>query len=169
MIRARTLSFLLVFLMAGTAACGDDDDDGTGVDIMARISGSWQAQSFTYTNDEEPSQSIDVITQLQGALNVTIQESGAFSGTVSVPPVTGQQAVPVSGTLDIDGNHIHVDFDQQTEGLGLFSDFDATFTLGNNNNTFTWTATDVTFDFDLQGPGAAVASDLTVVLARTSS
>lgn len=169
--RLRTASVLALSALA-LAAC---DESTTSVEI-ADLAGSWSATQFEYADPSFPGFSIDAISDAGGTLNVTVQESGAFSGDLRVPGLTvdgtGQTiTVPVGGTFSINGSTLSVDFDAATEALGLFGDFDASFDL--NGDVLTFTTEDTTFDFpdqleELAGIGARgpVPADLTVRLVR---
>jgi uncharacterized protein YhdP len=145
------------------------DDTGTDPIVMADIAGSWEASSFRYTDASNSSLSLDIITQAQGSLDVTIQSSGAFSGTVIIPGTTPDDGLPVRGTLTLnaDAGTIDVDFDATTEGFGLFSDFTAAFTLNEAGTILTWTNSDTSFDFpDQIDPRGEVDAVLVVVLEK---
>lgn len=166
----RTAGVLVLSALALTA-CGDST---TSVEI-ADLAGSWSATRFEYTDQANPFFSIDAISDVGGTLNVDVQESGAFSGSLRVPGLTvdGTGAtitVPVGGTFSINGSTLSVDFDAATEALGLFSDFDASFDLSGDVLTFT---ADTNFDFpdnleELAGIGARgeVPATVTVRLVR---
>lgn len=167
----RTASVLVLSALVLTAC----DESTTSVEI-ADLAGAWTATQFEYSDQAVPGFSIDAISDAGGTLNVTVQESGAFTGDLRVPGLTvdgtGQTiTVPVGGTFSIDGNTLLVDFDAATEALGLFGDFDASFNL--NGDVLTFTTEDTTFDFpdqleELAGIGArgAVPATLTVRLER---
>lgn len=157
-------------LLLGVAALAACDDSGTEPTVtMADLAGSWEASSFRYSDANNSSLSLDIITQAQGSLDLTIQSSGAFAGTVIIPGTTPENGVPVSGTLTLNANAgtIDVDFSTATEQLGLFSDFTADFTLNEAKTRLTWTNPDTSFDFpDQIDPRGEVDAVLVVVLEK---
>lgn len=168
----RTASVLVLSALALTAC----DESTTSVEI-ADLAGSWSATRFEYTDQANPLFSIDAISpEIGGTLNVTVQETGAFSGDLRIPNLTvdgtGQTiTVPVGGTFSIDGSTLSVDFDAATEAIGLLSDFEASFDL--NGDVLTFVTEDTSFDFpdqleELAGIGARgeVPATLTVRLER---
>jgi hypothetical protein len=167
----RNASALVLAALALTA-CGEST---TTVEI-ADLAGSWSATQFEYEDQSVPGFSVDAISDAGGTLNVTVQESGAFSGDLRIPGLTvdgmGQTiTVPVGGTFSINGSTLSVDFDAATEALGLLVDFDASFDL--NGDVLTFTTEDADFDFpdaieELAGIGARgeVPATLTVRLVR---
>ena len=160
----RTASMLGLVMLAMTAC-----DDATGVEV-ADLAGSWNATRFEYSDDANPTFSIDAISDAGGSVTLDVQESGAFSGMIDIPGLT-PQALPIGGTFSIDGDTLTVDFDAQTESYGLFGDFTASFSL--NGDVLTFINTDTTFDFpdtleEQAGIGARgeVNADLSVRLVR---
>ena len=147
----RTATALVLTALVFTAC-----DSLTGVST-SDLAGMWDAEEFSYTDNtgrtnpvtNEPL-SLDVISDLNGALALDVDENGAFTGTVTIPTVTVDTAgntvpAPVGGTLTVDGDSLKIDFDAATEALGFFGDFGATFTLEEDVLTFTNDAT--TFNF----------------------
>ena len=162
----RTLAGTITML-AALAAC-TDDDGGMGPDeiTLVDLAGSYEAQSFTFTDDDGSNSSINLIGA-GGTLSLTLLQTGDFTGLLNAPFLTGtNQDVAFDGTLVLTGNNMaEVDFDAGT-GL-LFSDIDISFTF--DGSDFVWTATDVTFDFTLMNdPENAEPADLTVLLVQTT-
>lgn len=141
-----------VLVLSALAMSACDDDDSTGVTI-ADLEGQWEASSFAYTDAANPNFSIDAVQTVGGTVTLDVEENGAFEGTLYVPGLTQNPAnpnqtitVPIGGTLRIlDQRTLEVDFDGQTESLGLFDDFEADFAL--NGDVLTWENDDTSFDF----------------------
>lgn len=157
-----------VAALVAIAACGDDDG-GTGVDevTLADLAASYTVQSFTYTADNDPDKSVNLIQATGATLSVTLLSTGSFTGLLNAPPLTGtNDDVPIAGTLTLTGNNTAtVDFDASTNLL--FPDITISFQFDEPN--FVWTATDVTFDFTLMNdPANAEPADLTVLLVQTT-
>lgn len=172
---ARAVGVIALSALAVTAC----DDDPTGVQI-ADLAGFWTATEFTYSDatGDHPGFGIDAIATGGGTITLDVTQTGAFSGELSVPgltvhPVTGETVtVEIGGTISLlDDETLHIDFDQATEQLGFFADFDADFTLV--GNVLTFVNEDTTFDFpdplELQTLGEArgpVAATLTATFRR---
>lgn len=165
----RTASVLVLSVLV-FAGC---EDDATGVEI-ADLAGDWTATQFEYTDNSIPALSLDAISDAGGTVTLSVAESGAFTGTLSIPgltvdPSTGATiTVPIGGTFSISGDTLSIDFNAATEGLGLFGDFDATFEL--NGDTLTFVNEDSSFDFPdaiEQGAGLPVRGDVSATLTVT--
>lgn len=139
-LRTATVLVLSVFVLT---AC-DDDDTTTSVEV-ADLAGAWNTTQFEYTDNANPSFSIDVISTLNGSLTIDVNETGSFTGEVEIPNVT-PGPLPIGGTFSISGDSLSVDFNAQTESYDLVDDFDAAFTL--SGNVLTLTNNDVTYDFN---------------------
>lgn len=158
-------------VLAAAALLTACDDNGTEPVVMADIAGSWDASSFRYTDANNSALSLDIITQADGSLTLDIDEDGSFTGVVDIPGTTPAGGLDVGGelTLDSDDNTIFVDFNTATEMAGLFSDFEAAFTLSEAGDVLTWTNTDTSFDFPDQletEPRGEVDAFLVVVLEK---
>lgn len=135
----RTASVLVLSAFALTAC----DEGVTDVEV-ADLAGTWNATQFEYTDQEYSTFSIDAISDAGGSVSLTVQESGAFVGTINIPNLTPGE-LPIGGTLSINGDSLVVDFDANTESYGLFSDFTASFDL--DGDVLTFVNDDTTFDF----------------------
>lgn len=161
MLRKLTLP-LAVLVAFGVAAC-DDDDDGTGpsADAMTQISGSWQAQSFTYVAQDNPDNSIDLMdfgSQISLDITRTSATTGTFTGTALLPPLGITEPTQIGGEVTAAAqNQLLVDFNAATNQL--FDDLSVTYQV--TGSTFTWTTTDVTMPTD-----PATPATLTVVLVE---
>lgn len=147
---ARFLSVLVLATFAFTAC---DDDDPTGL-VIADLAGFWNATQFQYDDatGDHPGFGIDAIAEGGGTITLDVAQSGAFTGTLSIPgltvnPQTGETiTVNIGGTISlIDAQTLHIDFNTATEQLGFFGDFDASFTL--TGDVLTFVNDDTTFDF----------------------
>ena len=169
-----TRSAFVLGLAVAVWACGGDDP--VTIEI-ADLAGSWTATRFEFTDHAYPALSIDAISDADGTLNLTIQESGAFQGTLRVPDITvdpqsGETiTVPLGGTFSINGSTLIVDFNAATEAFDLLSDFEADFTL--RDDVLTIVNDDSSFDFpdDIEQlfgapPRGDVPVTLTVRLVR---
>ena len=139
----RTATVLVLSLFVLTAC---DDDDTTSAEV-ADLAGAWNTTQFEYTDNANPTFSLDVISTLGGSLTIDVTESGSFTGSVDIPNVT-PGPLPIGGTFSINGDSLSVDFNAQTEAYGLVDDFDAAFTLSGGGNVLTLTNDDVMYDFD---------------------
>ena len=135
----RTASVLALSAFALTGC-----DEGVTDVQVSDLAGTWNATQFEYTDNENPTFSIDAISDAGGSVSLTVQESGAFVGTINIPNLTPGE-LPIGGTLSIDGGNLVVDFDAQTESYGLFSDFTASFDLA--GDVLTFVNDDTSFDF----------------------
>lgn len=161
MLRKLTLPLALVVAF-GVASCGDDDDDGTGpTDAMTQISGSWQAQSFTYVAQDNPDNSLNLMdfgSQISLDITRTSATTGTFTGTALLPPLEITEPTPIGGEVTAAGqNDLLVDFNAATNQL--FDDLNVTYQV--TASTFTWTTSDVTMPTDGVTPAV-----LTVVLVE---
>lgn len=170
LLRATGVLLLSTFALTGC-------DESTGVEL-ADLAGAWVATQFEYEEIGGAGFVIDAISTAGGTVTLDVQESGSFAGTIRVPglthhPQTGEViTVNIGGTIDlIDDENLSIDFDQATEMLGLFGDFDASFEL--DGDVLTFVNDDTEFDFpdaqEQQLLGQArgeVPSTLTVTLTR---
>lgn len=161
--RTRCLTALLLALILPLAACGDDDEPTGNDDPVAELAGTWTAQSFVYTADDDPNTTVD-LTQLPGGLGIqslTIAADGSFTGTVALPDVGN---VPLSGSLsNVTGSSMTITF-TGAAAQALTNPLVVSYTL--SGDILTFEADDVTFDFTLQG-NAEVPANLTVTLVRS--
>jgi hypothetical protein len=158
MYRTRAIALLVV---AGlVAGCNGDSvtDPPTG------IVGSWNAASFTFTAVANPAHQVDLINDLGGSMNLTIQADGTFTGTVHLPDVT-PFPLPIGGTVEVNeaAGTLDVHFNEQTLSYGLFTDFTADFTLDETGQILTWSFGPVPFAFP-QNPDAGEEPAMAVVV-----
>lgn len=159
---------MVIFMAAAVAAC-DDDGDTTGIDVSA-LAGVYSVQTFEYEEDDGP-QRFDLATVPPqnggpwGIVSMTVESDGSFDGVMKLPSEGTVMTFDVGGDIEITGdNTMRIDFDAETDALGILDDFeDGTFSL--NGNTLTLVLTDVTFDFTLSG-AEPVPADLTIIATR---
>lgn len=169
MIRARSVSFLLAFLViGGVTACGDDDDDPTGP-TLELFAGTWTTNEFRYTSLADPLVSVELAQAGLGISSLTVQSSGAFTGDLRLNPADPDDVTPISGSFSlVDSNTLEVSF--SGVAATLFEDFQADFIL--QNNILSFTTDDVTFDFSAVNPAWPAGdtdSQLDVTLVRAST
>lgn len=172
--RAAGALALSVVLLAGC-------DDATGPDItLSTFAGAWTATSFSYTDASNSSLSLDIIQDVGGELDIDVEASGSFSGTLNIPNVT-PQALPIGGTLSLNAaaDSVTVVWNAQTAsymtpgsdncpGGRLLDDFTAAFSFNEARTTLTLTETDADFDFpDQIDPRCAVPAVAVVRLAKS--
>ena len=158
-----------VMLLAATVAACDEEGDPTGI-LVADLAGSYSVQTFEYEADDG-SASFDLATVPAsqggplGITEMTVATDGSFAGEMKLPVQGTIQTFDVGGEIEIlSDNTMRIDFDQDTDNLGILDDFeDGTFSL--NGDNLTLVLPDVTFDFTLSG-GEPVDSDLTIVASR---
>lgn len=159
---------MVTFMAAAVAAC-DDDGDTTGIEVSA-LAGVYSVQTFEYEEDDgDNSFDLATVPAQQGGpwgiISMTVATDGSFDGVMKLPSGGTVQEFDVGGDIEITGdNTMRIDFDAQTDALGILDDFeDGTFSL--NGNTLTLVLTDVTFDFTLSGE-EPVPADLTIIATR---
>lgn len=160
MLSKLTLPLALVVAF-GVAACDDDDGTGLSADAMAQISGSWQAQSFTFVAQDNPDNSLNLMdfgSQISLDITRTSATTGTFTGTALLPPLGITDPTPIGGEVTAAGqSQLLVDFNAATNQL--FDDLTVSYNV--TGSTFTWITTDVTMPTDEDTPAT-----LTVVLVE---
>lgn len=160
MLSKLTLPLALVVAF-GVAACDDEDGTGPSADAMTQISGSWQAQSFTYVAQDNPDNSLNLMdfgSQISLEITRTSATTGTFTGTALLPPLEITEPTSIGGEVTAAGqNDLLVDFNAATNQL--FPDLNVTYQV--TASTFTWTTSDVTMPTDGVTPAV-----LTVVLVE---
>ena len=136
----RTASVLVLSAFV-IVAC--DDEDTTGIEV-ADLAGTWDATQFEYTDNDNPTFSLDVISDLSGDLTIDVAESGSFTGTLFIPNITAD-TVPLGGSFSITGDTLSIDFNSASEMTGLVSDLDAEYQL--SGDVLTLTNDGVSYDF----------------------
>lgn len=142
-----------LFALATFAVAACDEEGPTGPTVAA-FAGFWNATQFQYDDatGDFPGFGIDAISQANGTITLNVEESGEFSGTLSIPgltvdPQTGETiTIPIGGTISLIGdNTLSIDFNAATEQFGFFGDFDASYTL--TGDVLTFINNDTSFDF----------------------
>ncbi len=163
-----TRAFVAILSIAALTAC--DDENGTGNDddvVLADLAGEWTVQSMTYEGDDS-AEEFDLAAVGMGITELNIASDGSFDGTLIFPTTGGPQTVPIGGEIsisDTDDNsgNLAIDFDEDTEAIGLFADEAGTFSLTASGSGLTVVLPDVTFPPGLPGTTAGADADLTIV------
>ena len=159
---------LAVGAIAAAFAVGCSDSTGTDGDVtIGDLVGTWTATEFTYTNQADLDQSVNLI--LFGLdLTITVTINGSFSGTFMECRLATQcPEQDVAGTMAISGSTMTLTF---TAPADFDEPLSGTFTLatGGDPDVLTMNATSgVDFDFSIFGgdPGE-VPVNLTLVMQR---
>lgn len=137
-------------------ACGDSGTDPEEEGI-ARFAGSWTSSAFSITSQLHPGTSFDLVGA-GGAVQMSVQPSGSFSGTATIPgsllgiPELGTVNAPISGMIRIvDATTLRIDYIPELPPV--FTTMEPSFTLSQT----TWTMEDpsAVWDFDADGIGDA--------------
>jgi hypothetical protein len=151
--------------LALLVACSDAGTEPDGFAI-ADLAGSWESTAFSVTSQADASLSFDLIGG-GGAVNVSIQPSGNFTGTAVIPgvlignPEMGVLTVPLAGVMRLmEGDRLRIDFIPEIPPI--FTTMDPAFTLSGNSMTIV----DDTADFDFDGDGIEEPSVFTGTLTR---
>ncbi len=81
----RTTALVLALMAIGFVGACSDLDNGSGLDPLSQMSGSWSAESFVYRNAASGTQQVDVVGDVGGSFAIDIQSSGSFSGSYLLP------------------------------------------------------------------------------------
>jgi len=147
----RLLPLSLALALGAALACSDSN--GTSNVTLADLAGTWDATQFTLTNPADGSQSVDLIG-MGGSFTLTINASGAFSGTQTILGTTDT----FSGTIQLSGNHSMSLVDAANP-----SDItDVTYTLSGDHLVIT--SSDLTWDWN--NDGTDEAANLSAALQR---
>ena len=141
----RSVSVLALSAIAFTAC----EEGVTDVEI-SDLAGFWNATQFEYADVSGdtvcPGElEIDAIATGGGTLTLDVADGGSFTGSINIPNLT-PGPLDIGGTISLlSQEELHIDFNDQTEGYGLFGDFDADFTLV--DDVLTFVNEETTFDF----------------------
>lgn len=141
-----TTALVLALVGIGFVVACSDLDDGSGLDPLSQMSGSWSAESFVYQNAASGTQQVDVVGDVGGSFAINIQSSGSFSGSYLLPDFEtgGGEALPVSGTISVQGpSSLRINF--SGPGAALLEDMTVDYQL--TSSRLIWEADDVSFDF----------------------
>lgn len=159
---------VLALTLAATAflvACSDLDD-GSGLDPLSQMSGSWSAEHFIYENAAGGEQRVDVVEDVGGSFAITIQSSGSFSGSYLLPDFdTGEgTSLPVTGTISVQSQStLRINF--SGPGASQLEDMNVDYQL--TSSRLLWESDDVSFDFTPHnGQADAVPATLVVEMRR---
>ncbi len=162
----RTTALLLALVATGFVIACSDLDNGSGLDPLSQMSGSWSAESFVYQNAASGTQQVDVVGDVGGSFAINIQSSGSFSGSYLLPDFQtgGGEPLPVSGTISVQGpSSLRINF--SGAGAALLDDMTADYQL--TSSRLTWESDDVTFDFTPHdGENDPVPATLVVEMER---
>lgn len=143
-------------LVLGVAGC-NDDGTSSEEDPLAAFVGSWNATSFVYTSEDDPSISVPVLEAVPGSsVSVAVEADGSFVAELNLGEMTGGQTQTIPGTIEHEGdNRITVTFATNpffTEPLDVTYQFQT-------QNTLSWRAP-TTFDFNSDGTPTAAILDV---------
>lgn len=169
-------SFVAIMAIAALAACDEEEDPtdpngGGDAIVVADLAGAYQIGSFTY--DVDDSDDVLNLTQIgMGVTQLTVQSSGAFTGTLRFPdPATGTPTdYPIGGTIVLanataSNADLTINFDAATQALGIL-DASESGTVSLSGDDLTLTLTEVTVP-DGTGPLAGLEADLIMVATRS--
>lgn len=132
-------SLLLPLLPCFAVLLGACDDDGTGPEdvTLDDLAGAWEILSFEFRSVSDPSQSLDLIDDLEGTGTLTIEAAGAFSLELMLPGVPAEASMGElrieNGRLTVidasDPDPIAFDIDLQGSTLTLVADEGGEFDL----------------------------------------
>ena len=160
---------LAVGTLAAAFAVGCSDSTGSDGDVtIGDLVGTWTATEFTYTNQADLDQSVELVGLAGLELILMVTSNGSFSGTFmecALPSLCPEQSV--AGTMAISGSTMTLTF---TAPADFDEPISGTFTLatGGDPDVLTMNATSgVEFDFSIIGgdPGD-VPVNLTLVMER---
>jgi hypothetical protein len=132
--RSWALGLALVFAGPGLLACGDDDDDPTGVNIGA-VAGSYSATKFEFRSVADPTTTFDFVQDAGATFDLSIQANGDYTLVAHLPGFPDQTE---QGTVEIDGDQITLSSDETLSG---------TYDLSGSTLTINVTS-GAEFDFD---------------------
>ncbi len=161
----RPIASVLLLALSVPLLGGCDEDSVTGLTVKD-LAGTWNVTSFAFTSVANPALKQDLI-DAGGSMTLVIQSDGSFSGTFNLPGVT-PGALPIAGTVSLDeeAGTMHVRFSEATLIYGLFTDFDAEFTLDEARRILTWSFGPTPFDFPQNPEVGDEAAMVVVVLTR---
>ena len=143
------LLILTTALLGGCDQLLDDDDDADTSGLV----GTWSAVTFTFTNDANPAQSVEMIS-LGVTMSLTIRDDATFTVTQSHPEY-GTEVINGTWTADEDSLYIN-ETGSPTVGMA--------YSLSGDQLTIERTGEEFDFDDD----GTAEAATLTIVLDRVA-
>ena len=159
----KPLLYVSILLVAcGLTSCSSDDgDNGTDPDpiVIADLAGDWDCTLFLATSTEDPTVQFELIA-LGGALSVTVQPDGSFTGLASIPDLgAGETEVPFGGTFALVSQTVlSMQFTQEIPPF--LENGTAEFTLVGNTMTIHQDVTTFDFDFDQQDDPATFDATL---------
>ena len=154
-LEARCLPVAVILACTWAVTACADNTTGAEVEGIARFAGTWQCKQFSITHNEHPGVVIDLVGN-GGAVQMSIQASGTFSGTATIPgvilgdPEMGPVTVPISGVLrDLGTDRVRFDFIPEIPPVFTTMDTEYAF-IG---NTLTLEDQESVFDFNGDGTG----------------
>ena len=146
----------LSLLIVTTYGCSDDNPDLTPQVTIANFEGSWKASSAIFTNNSNPSESLEFIGA-GGEIRYTMLTGGNTRSWIEFQsdPVDEWDAVVTLGNNNtLISNPVETTRPVQT----------ATFVLG--NNTITLTNNNASFDFTLSGAAEVPATSVIIFVSN---
>jgi hypothetical protein len=142
---------VLPLLLSG---CGDDESDGEEI-TLAQVASDWTAISVEYESDFDPNERVDVINDLNGTFDLTIDEDGDYVTSINLP---GQGIEIDAGTVSVvNGDQLRFDPDDDAPET-------ADARLSNGGNRLTLEFDNAEYDFD--GNGSEEEANARMILVR---
>jgi hypothetical protein len=145
----------LALVIAPVLPACSDAATGPGAEGIAMFAGTWRCTQFSITHNKQAGTVFDLVGS-GGAVQMSIQSSGTFSGTATVPgPLLGHAAmgpvtVPLSGILRMVGEGI-VRIDFIPDIPPVFTTMETEYTM--IGHTLALKNEESVFDFDGDGVG----------------
>lgn len=137
-------------LLALAPACGDGEAIAPE---LAPLLGTWNATSAVFTNKANPSQSVDVVRQLNAVITLDIRGDGRVTLTL----IAFGQVQAQSGSVRVEGNTLVLKSDDPTRPEERFA-----YQLHGNTLTLQGES-----QWDFNQSGVPLPADLRLVLVRT--
>ncbi len=160
------LSAGAIVVGAMLTGCGADDSTGPDGLSIADFAGAWEGTQYAVVSSADSDIRFDLIED-GGSVQMTVEPSGSFSGTVGVPgarigmPEVEMITFPISGLWRLDGeDQMHIEFLPQIPPI--FTTMDPFFELDGNTLTI-W---DETAEFDFDGNGQTAAANFVGIMVR---
>lgn len=139
--RMHITTALLLALPLLVSGCGDDEENGEDL-TLALVASDWTAISVEFESDFDPNDTVDIINDLNGTFELTIEENGDYVISTTLP---GEGTSIDTGTVSVvNGDELRFDPDDD------FADT-AEARLSNGGNRLTLEFENAEYDFDGNG------------------